>query len=128
MPNLEHDPQNPTDLLGRPIHEGNIVAWGTTFGKSAALCIAVIEQIRFTREDPTSSWKPPIVCEQKDATDYKLRLVPIKSTGWTTETEWDPVEKKHVPLPKPKSKLITHVKNVVLLEPMDLEDRPAWLR
>jgi hypothetical protein len=33
VPNLDYDPRNPSDLLGRPIKPGDIVAWGTTYGR-----------------------------------------------------------------------------------------------
>jgi len=113
MPNLDHDPQNPTDLLGQPIAEGDIVAWGTTFGRSAALCVAEIEKIRFTRKVNYENAE----CAQADAEDYQLRLRPIKSTGSVTGSKFHHVRdgvSYHEPI-IPKGKLITLVKNVVKL-------------
>lgn len=82
MPNLEHDPKNPTDLLGRSIAEGDIVAWGTTYGRSPAIAVCRIEKIRFIRKAPPGNWR--VVneeCRQDQAEDYQLSLAVLKSTG-----------------------------------------------
>lgn len=123
MPNLDHDPQNPTDLLDRPIAAGDIVAWGTVWGKSPALCVAKIERIRFIRKD--NSYGKAIEVEQAMATDYQLVLRPIKSTGdvtWVDKTGQDKYVRQSDVDADPtryeaKTKTIQHVKNVVLLQP-----------
>lgn len=136
MPNLDHDPQNPTDLLGRPIAEGDVVAWGTTHGRSAALCVAVIDKIRFIQTACLGNgWKNREV-PQSMADDYTLRLRPLKSTGsvstidkrpgaprpsGSTSTRWildediaDEPDRYEV-----KTKSVQLVKNIVKLEPID---------
>lgn len=77
MPNLKYDPQNPTDLLDQPIEPGDIVAWGTTFGRSPAVCVAVIEDIVFKRQVGYKNVK----CPRQVAEKYTLRLRPLKTTG-----------------------------------------------
>lgn len=125
MPNLSHDPQNPTDLLGRPIKAGDIVAWGTTYGRSAALCVAEIERIRFVHKPSGNSWDKNVECDQAIADDYQLVLRPIKSTGSVTLIKPDGGEYREWvdgPTPPPgtrgKAKTVQLVKNVVKLEPM----------
>lgn len=121
MPNLYYDPTNPTDLLDRPIAEGDIVAWGTSASRSLALCIATIEKIRYTCVVQTSDGAKEIECTQAAAEKYTLRLKPIKSTGWITDSRfiYDPVAKKghHEKLQGgAKVKTVYLVKNVVKLE------------
>lgn len=79
MPNLQHDPQNPSDLLGRPIAAGDIVAWGTNYGHSAAIAVCKIARIRFTKSVNYKNKEVP----QWQADDYQLYLQIIKSTGGT---------------------------------------------
>lgn len=128
MPNLEHDPQNPSDLLGRPIKPGDIVAWATTIGKSPAMAVARIDSIRWTRQDPFK--RKNVECPQLVAEDYQLRLSLIKTTrlgqsivnrvtgetrwGWDRLTDDDCRDEWAV-----KPSLIKLVKNVVKLEPYD---------
>lgn len=129
MPNLEHDPQNPTDLLDRPIAPGDIVAWGTTYGKSAALCIARIVRIRFIKTSCRETNYTNVEVDQIHADDYQLVLEPLKSTGrvtWIdsqdpTRSSWsirDEEVKRNPSRYGTKKKTIQHVKNVCLLEPM----------
>jgi hypothetical protein len=106
MPNLDHDPQNPTDLLDRPIAVGDIVAWGTTYGKSPAVAVCRIEKIRFFyKPDP---WGPTIECDQAAALDYQLVVKLIKTTG----------SEGYGSGPRKSLRNIKLVKNVVKLEPM----------
>jgi hypothetical protein len=146
MPNLNHDPQHVTDLLGQPLQNGDIVAWGTTWGKSAALCIAVLERIRFIMPDP-SGRRTNIEVPQHQAEDYQFVLRPIKSTGDVTrvhaetgasETGSGPdyvpydsstIYGRHVDYADYskwtyKTKTIQHVKNVVKLS-LTLEEAVA---
>ena len=126
MPNLNYDPQNPTDLLDRPIAEGDVVAWGTTYGRSAALAVCVIEKIRFYRTVNSGAYSTKrVTCPQGAAEGYTLRLRPIKSTGRVTDEEYVPGgiidpetgERKFFrKLDKAKSKTVLLVKNVVKLE------------
>jgi hypothetical protein len=126
MPYLDHDPQNPTDLLGRPIAVGDVVAWGTTWGRSPALAVCVIEKIRFIAKENGESWGKNIEVDQWLATDYQLMLRPIKSTGdmgYVMPNGDHYYEHKHGPDPeavgaKAKTKNVQLVKNVVKLEPM----------
>lgn len=125
MPNLQADPQNPTDLLGRPIKVGDVVGWGTTYGKSAALCIATIEKIRFIRAGYGKNKEVP----QAQADGYQLQLRPIQTTGGVSRVHKDtgageyligPPYGRHPDYDIPhmwvfKTKTIHHVKNVVLL-------------
>lgn len=128
IPNLDYDPNMPTDLLGRRIHEGDIVAWGTTYGKSPALCVAKIEKIRYRRKNLT---RDAMIDTVRGAADeYQLILRPIVSTGDITWydlqndraiTYWLKEEER---LKDPyryeaKTKIIKHVKNVVKLEAAD---------
>lgn len=83
MPNLKHDPQNPHDLLGRPISEGDIVAWGTTWGRSPALTVAVIDRIRFVDKADNDYGARKEVPRDK-AKGYQLILRPLRSTGSAT--------------------------------------------
>jgi len=121
MPNLSYDPQNPSDLMDRPIAEGDIVAWGTTYGRSPAVCVARVERIRYFMKNPNGYGKN-IDCLRHQADGYQLVLEPIKSTGSVTNSAFkkDPLTGKwtHVPLSKPKTKTIHLVKNVVKLEPL----------
>lgn len=136
MPNLGYDPKNPTDLLDRPIAVDDIVAWGTTYGRSPAVCVARIAAINFSRERP-GSYREYEPCTQAEADKYTLRLEPLKSTGSTTIPQRyhpngyiDPetglqarradgglshFEKLS---DKPKLKTVHLVKNVVKLEPI----------
>jgi hypothetical protein len=127
VPNINNiDPQNPTDLLGRPIAEGDIVAWGTTYGRSPAVCVAKITKIRFIqRENKWSRGGQEV--EQAVADSYTLRLQPILSTGSTSSPTryhrdgWtDPADgkvKHFEPLSdKPKEKNVQIVKNIVKLD------------
>lgn len=121
MPNLAHDAQNPTDLLDHPIAAGDTVAWGTTWGRSPALCIARIEKIRFIKKSCRETDYKNVEVEQQFADDYQLVLRPIKSTGdvtWidtlgekryvsTKDQESDPARYEA------KLKTIHHVKNIV---------------
>lgn len=129
MPNLDYDPQNPTDLLDRPIAEGDYVAWGTTFGRSPAVAVCQIEEIRFLMKNPdypVDSSKEFIPCQQHQAEKYQLRLLPIKSTGSVNMTGRyvpggfpDPDTGKTIyfeKLDRPALKTIHLVKNVVKLE------------
>jgi hypothetical protein len=127
MPNLDHDPQNPTDLMGRPIKPGDVVAWGTTYGRSAALAVCVIEKIRFITKENGESWGKNIEVEQWQATDYQLILRPIKSTGSVDDKEYvpdgfvdpDTGETRYFrKRDKAKTKTVQLVKNVVKLEPL----------
>jgi len=124
MPNLEHDPQNPTDLLDRPIAVGDVVAWGTTWGRSPALCIARIEKIRFIKK---ARYGGNEEVPQAQADSYQLSLRPLKSTGdvtWYLKTTGELYYRhKHGKLPpeelEAKTKIVHHVKNVVKLEPFE---------
>jgi hypothetical protein len=134
MPNLEHDPQNPTDLLDRPIAVGDIVAWGTTWGKSPALCVAHIERIRFIRKGGSwNSYSGNVEVPQQQADDYQLVLRPIKSTGRVSvkdladpsRSSWqiDLGEIRDDPGRfEVKTKTVHHVKNIVKLEPLSNGD------
>lgn len=126
MPNLQHDPQNPTDLLDRPIAVGDIVAWGTTYGRSPALCVGRLEKIRFVTRHG-KGYGPAQECPQAQAEDYTLRVRPIKSTGLVSATDklgdnsWPSAQDI---LADPdryeiKVKTIKLVKNIVKLEPYD---------
>lgn len=140
MPNLDYDPQNPTDLLDRPIKEGDLVAWGTTYGRSPAVCVARIHKISFRAKDPTGR-KSSIEVPQQFAEKYTLQLQPLKSTGMTSmPTKYhprgfiDPETGELARHPnggtkyfetlsdKPKLKTVHLVKNVVKLEALDAED------
>lgn len=136
MPNLDYDPKNPCDLLDRPVAVGDIVAWGTTYGRSPAVCVAQIEDIVFARLKP-GAYSDYERCEQKDAEKYTLRLLPLKSTGSTSiPTRYhpngynDPYTGQPVLLAdgrpshfeplsdKPKVKTVHLVRNIVKLEPL----------
>lgn len=132
MPNLDHNPKNPSDLLGRPIHEGDIVGWGTLYGRSPGLAVCVIEKIRFIRKAPPGNWR--VVneeCTQAQAEDYQLRLRPLKSTGhvsyidqatgksvWSIPSGADPKQFKA------KTVTVKLVKNVVKIG-LSLEETEA---
>lgn len=108
MPNLDHDPRNPTDLLGRSIAVGDIVAWGTTWGRSAAVAVCRIEKIRFIKKAcRETDWKNREV-DQSIADDYTLLLDMIKTTGWESSGANGTSKFKSVKL----------VKNIVKLEPL----------
>lgn len=122
MPNLNYDPQNPTDLLGRPISEGDYVAWGTTYGRSPAVAVCKITKIRFFAEQ---GYGKRVECPQQFATGYTLRLLPIKSTGSVSKnTEYvsggfkepDGSISYFRDLGGVKEKTVQLVKNVVKLE------------
>lgn len=129
MPNLDHDPQNPTDLMDRPIAVGDIVAWGTTYGRSAAIAVCEIEKIRFVQDAcAANGWKRREV-PQHLADDYTLILRPIKSTGRVSHsytyhpngfvdadgyTHYYEYDKS-----KAKPKSVQLVKNIVKLEPLN---------
>lgn len=125
MPNIDYDPQNPADIFDRPIKVGDVVAWGTVFGRSPALCIARIEDIVFTRKERYENVK----CERHEADRYTLRLRPIQSTGdvtWLKEdgSMWSQYREPDYPKDKltSKAKTVQVVKNVCLLElPAGLE-------
>lgn len=103
MPNLTHDPMNPTDLMDRPIHVGDIVAWGTTYGRSPAVAVARIKKIRFVKNACSDTgWKRREV-PQHLADDYTLQLEIIRSTGYVHGN---------------KIKTVLIVKNIVKLEPL----------
>jgi hypothetical protein len=119
MPNLEYDPQNPSDIFDRPIKVGDIVAWGTTWGRSPALCVARIERINFTREEGYKNVK----CDQAMAERYTLTLRPIVTTGditWIKEDGETHHEYRDGPADPAKVhaklKTVQVVKNVCLLE------------
>ena len=125
MPNLGYDPKNPSDLLGRPVAVGDVVAWGTTAGKSAALCIAQIAKIRFTREVKTGTYPTRRKeCPQSEAEAYTLSLRALKSTGYVTrvnkltgEERWGSLREGDNPAEfETKLKSIQHVKNIVKLD------------
>lgn len=134
MPNLDHNPKNPCDLLDRPIREGDIVAWGTTYGRSPAVAVCRIDKIRYVRKVNYKN----VECSQWEAEDYTLRLEVLKSTGSVTYNDvyepngWiDPATGQLARYPnggiskfrrlsdKPKLKTIHLVKNIVKLEPID---------
>lgn len=122
MPNLGYDPKNPTDLLDRPIAVGDIVAWGTTYGRSPAVCVARIDDIVFAfQPQPYGDW---IKCSQAQAQKYTLRLKPLKSTGSVTTQEFvkTPSGWEYVPIPGgAKVKTVHLVKNIVKLEPINAD-------
>lgn len=137
MPNLDYDPQNPTDLLGQPIAEGDYVAWGSTWGRSAALCVAVIEKIRFVCAPP-SGYGTRVECPRAQAEEYTLRLRPIRTTGdvtWidkrTGETvTWQRSENDILCEPdryEGKTKNVLLVQNIVKLDPDAVEAAMAAL-
>lgn len=136
MPNLDYDPRNPSDLLGRRVKPGDLVAWGTTYGRSAALCVGRIERFNFTRLKPeyktrslsnsgydgysADCYEP---ADQATADRYTITLEPIKSTGSTTFLKDDGEEYHEYRDGSPerlnlhaKLKTFSHVKNIVLLE------------
>lgn len=130
MPNLGYDPKNPTDLLDRPIAVGDIVAWGTTYGRSAAVCVAEIVDIVFSRKRP-DSYDTFDKCARADAEKYTLRLQPLKSTGSTSIPQRYHPGGSYIDASgtlrsgyfealsdKPKVKTVHLVKNVVKLEPL----------
>jgi hypothetical protein len=124
VPNLQHDPQNPSDLLGQPIAVGDVVAWGTVWGRSPALCVARIEKIRFVTKNG-DKFDKNVECSQQAAEDYQLVLRPIKSTGdvtwidslgeksWVRQEDVDANPDRY----EAKTKTIHHVKNIVKLDP-----------
>lgn len=126
MPNIDYDPRNPTDLLGRPIAPGDMVAWGTTYGRSPAVCVAQIERINFTQKVPGEYGKY-VKCDRSVADRYTLTLQPLKSTGHVNDTEY--VSGGFIDengntsyfrrMAKPKLKTVQIVKNVVKLEPIN---------
>lgn len=84
----------------------------------------MIERLRFFYYDKYQSKN--IYCNQDSADDYKLELRPLKSTGditWIMPNGEEYREWKHGNVMPPgtqaKTKVITHVKNVVLLEPYE---------
>jgi hypothetical protein len=108
MPNLDHDPRNPTDLMDRPIKEGDIVAWGTTYGRSPAVAVCRINKIRYVKNScAETNWKR-IEVPQDVADDYTLQLEVIKTTGYGSSGRNGTSKLKSVQI----------VKNVVLLEPL----------
>lgn len=132
IPNLDYDPKDPRDLLGEPVAPGDTVAWGTTYGKSAGLCVAVIEDIVFTKKNPnyTYSNKEYLPCDQHEAERYTLRLRPLKSTGsvtWLHADGSEAYEYRYRDQPGEfermiqrgqivaKVKTVLHVKNIVKL-------------
>lgn len=139
MPNLDHDPKNPTDLLDRPIRAGDYVAWGTTYDRSPAVAVCRIDKIRFIRKLPGAGRygaDKNVECEQYEAEDYQLRLEVLKTTGYVSHNDvWRPngyidpatgdlaryqdgsIKKVERLSDKPKLKTVHLVKNVVLLEP-----------
>lgn len=126
MPDLGYDPKNPADLLGQPIKPGDIVAWGTNYGRSAAICICVIDKIRFAKDADTGNWRVRTVeCERHEATKYTLRLRPLKGTNspsWidtsTGDEKWSVSADEIQRYPgryKGKTVTVQLVKNVVKL-------------
>lgn len=83
MPNLQHDPQNPCDLLGHSIAVGDVVAWATTFGRSPAMSVSKITKIRFIKKVGGKNKEVP----QFAAEDYQLYLQPIKTTGMSHDMQ-----------------------------------------
>lgn len=143
MPNLDYNIEDPvTDLLGDRIEVGDYVAWGTNLGRSAALCIAHIEKIRFTRPKPGYYGRNE-ECAQEDAERYTLSLRPVVSTGDVTwvyadvpgnvmvnyddrirdeDNPWGrpPLTKSGRPV-HGKVKTVQHVKNVVKMTDEQVE-------
>lgn len=119
MPNLSHDPKNPSDLLGRPIKAGDVVVWATQFGRSPAIAVCVIDRIRFTRPSTGGNWR--VVneeCEQWQAEDYQLYMHQIKSTSYSGQADTD--FNGHWKIsPDARPNRVQLVKNVVKLEDWD---------
>ena len=100
------------------------MAWGTNYGRSAALCIAVIEKIRYHAENPDGYGPLVEVDDPALASGYKLVLRPIKSTGRvsyidtvTGSREWrQNVIERDPDRYRADTKMVTHVKNVVKLD------------
>lgn len=84
MPNLDYNPKDPRDLMGEPIAIGDIVAWGTTAGRSAALTVCQIVKIRFTKKVNSRNKE----CPQGMAEEYTLLLRPIYGTGYISDDEY----------------------------------------
>ena len=136
MPNLDYDPRNPSDLLGNPIAPGDTIAWGTTYGRSAALCVGRIERINFSclkpeysksgrrgpsfYADPADHYEP---CEQRFADRYTITIEVIKTTGDVTWIKQEDGQEYREYRDGPESnwtlkaklKTFQHVKNVVKL-------------
>lgn len=103
--------------------EGDVVAWGTTWGRSPALCVARIAKIRyFTRFG--RSYGTTKECDRDQAEGYNLVLEPLKSTGSITliKADGDSYYEHRDGPRRPddgvtaKRKTIQHVKNVVKLD------------
>lgn len=79
------DAKNPTDLLDRPIQEGDYVVWPTSAGRAVGISVGVIEKINFKSGDGK--------CPQHAATSYTVRVKPLKAGAkyhYTRQEEYVP--------------------------------------
>ena len=121
MPHFDKDPHNPTDVIGRPIAEGDFIAYPTMWGSSAQIRIARIEKIRFKKNKikfdyqgkPYESKYDFEDCPRHQAVKYTLYVQPIeKKDGRWTDRNYRDEPNKCVTLQK--------VGNAVRVDPVDL--------
>lgn len=84
------DPNNPTDLMGRPLDVGDYVAWGISRGSSGvAMSVGRIERINFTRPKIEYDWEGKPYegsknepCCPPHAKRYTVAIKPLSTTSY----------------------------------------------
>ena len=119
MPMDRKDPQHPTDILDRPIKEGDFVIYPISLGRTPGLAIGPIIEIVFKKYD-NDKYKD-VKCAQNEAEKYSLRIKSYKRAGFET-TNWEPMTKGDwngpVEPKEQKASTILNVENVFLTEPV----------
>ena|SRR5688572_12969551 len=78
-----NDPKNPTDLLGRPIAVGDLVAAAVMSYKASSMLVGKIEKINFKRRDPTQKYgRSFIPCPQQQAEKYTLVIEVFQTSAY----------------------------------------------
>lgn len=85
------DPQNPADLIGRPITVGDYVVYPVG-SSSPGMTVGRIIEFKFKRPaNPTATWYHDwIDCPQDQAVKYTVRIKPLVSQGgyyWRKDEE-----------------------------------------
>lgn len=91
----QNDPNDPRDMLGQPIAEGDYVSWPISIGRSVGMSVGEIVRINFKHKNPDYPFKSSaseyVNGAQQGALHYTLSLRPLITTGhYHEQTEYIP--------------------------------------
>ena len=85
----------PTDMLGRPLNVGDVIAYAQRQGNSSTQTIRKITKIAFTEPNPMGYKPVSVECDQAHAKAVRIHSAPLK-TGYISHYASDGQPMWHV--------------------------------